>query len=259
MAGVRLRFCLSVLDGSYLPGGESQNARSEWASERRAKSGIAERRARARLGHIYERSKSGASLPMAASLPSLGRVGSSKDGGACVESGLDARFRDGNGLLLHRFVDGHLPVETGCLRPGMLRTRPRGGMLKTWPRGGNAAVARAARCAWGWASHPAIPCPPRLPPHAPGRAAYAIVGEHQRPRLNAELASLIVLAHLQSGGGQEGKEWGAALARARAAGPTGLSQLGGNRQGSATQYRRVGAKDAEVQGWPCTLLTAQGC
>lgn len=52
---------------------------------------------------------------------------------------------------------------------------------------------------------------------------------------------------------------GAALARARAAGPTGLSQLGGNRQGSATQYRRVGAKDAEVQGWPCTLLTAQGC
>lgn len=170
MAGVRLRFCLSVLDGSYLPGGESQNARSEWASERRAKSGIAERRARARLGHIYERSKSGASLPMAASLPSLGRVGSSKDGGACVESGLDARFRDGNGLLLHRFVDGHLPVETGCLRPGMLRTRPRGGMLKTWPRGGNAAVARAARCAWGWASHPAIPCPPRLPPHAPGRA-----------------------------------------------------------------------------------------
>ena len=35
-------------------------------------------------------------------------VGSSQDGCASVECGLDASLGDGDGLLLHGFVDGHL-------------------------------------------------------------------------------------------------------------------------------------------------------
>jgi len=129
--------------------------------------------------------------------PSVRRVGGGEDGGARIEGSLNAGLGDGDGLLLHGLVDGDLrrsmrarvggKARVGWRRPGAVRRRGRRGS-------GRRAEARRERVGLRAATRLVV----RIHLVKLVDATDAIVGQHQRARLNAELACLVILAHLHA-------------------------------------------------------------